>query len=202
MPALRPLTLTLLIVAAATLQAEDLVANPDFAAWAKVPKGTLLTYSIQKVNVMDIPRIVTLEVSAVTDAEVVLSQAGKTENDRKILAKIPATVAPKDNAGDKKDDRKLKDGSSIASRMVIRKVAGQPDMKLWLSDDAPGGVVEREWEESKSGTIIEKLTAFTLPGKPKKEFVQPKPDPNSAHPIDPAPPERVKMDGGPTPAEK
>jgi hypothetical protein len=178
--------MSLLVCSTAFAEDAKLVENPDFAAWAKVPKGTQLKISVQKVNIMQPARVQTLTLEKVSADEVFI--ASSTDGDRKITAKIPAAKLPKDQRGEKAE-RKLTDGSIVACTQVTRKVEGEPDMKLWLCDAVPGGVVEREWEEGKHGTIVEKVLAFKAPDGKWKEFEQAKPDPNSAHPIDTPPPE-------------
>jgi hypothetical protein len=189
---------------AARTAEEKLVANPEFASWAKVEKGTLLKWSRQRVNVMDVARPVVYEVESIGDSEVVLADTYQINPAprRKIAAKV---LLFKAKPAEKTAERKLKDGSTITCKLVIRKTSGKPDLKLWLSEEVPGGIVELEWDDPKEGTIVEKLMGFKAPGKGWKEFEVPAPDPRSAHPIEPeAPkmpePEKAKMDGGPTPA--
>jgi hypothetical protein len=163
-----------------------LADNPEYAAWAKVPQGTTLWSSNQKVNIMQAPHKSEIVVASVTGQEVVLKSNADAPEGRKIPAKIPAAQLAKDEASAKKSEMKLTDGSTIACRVVLRKQEGQPDTEVHLSAEVPGGVVLREWEEKKHGTIVEKVLAFQLPGKAKREFV--KPVPQGAYPIEPEPP--------------
>jgi len=179
-----------------SLRAEEpaLVANPEFAAWAKFKAGTTVTYSFQEVNVMKPARTRKVEIFKVTESEVILHAPNPEGGfkERVIPAKLAPAALPKDEVLKEKDELTLPSKAKLAAKQVKRSNENRPDDTLWISDEIPGGIVKSSTMEKPNFEVVVQVVEYQLPGEAVKTVFKTDPkdlNPNEAHPIESKPPE-------------